>query len=109
MSFVAGAFLLEMLPDEAGAFACFTAAVRDCLPGYYAPTMTALMVDQEVRGGGGGRVQGQLGGPARGTALQAPGDCGGQPPGAAREDARAPGTLAAAAFPTLPPPPARPP
>jgi hypothetical protein len=50
MSFVAGAFLLELLPDESAAFACFAAAVHDCLPGYYAPTMTALMVDQEVGG-----------------------------------------------------------
>jgi len=50
MSFVAGAFLLQLLPDEAAAFGCFAAAVRDMLPGYYAPTMTALQVDQEVGG-----------------------------------------------------------
>lgn len=56
MSFVAGALLLELLPDEAAAFACFASAARDALPGYYAPGMTALQVDQEVRGirmGGG--------------------------------------------------------
>lgn len=49
MSFVAGALLLELLPDEAAAFGCFAAVVRDVLPGYYAPAMTALQVDQEVR------------------------------------------------------------
>ncbi|KIZ03171.1 hypothetical protein MNEG_4786, partial [Monoraphidium neglectum] len=48
MSFVAGALLLQLLPDEAAAFGCFAAVVRDVLPGYYAPTMTALQVDQEL-------------------------------------------------------------